>query len=289
LPNFLSSIIMKISRRTFLKSAGLVALGSCAGLAGGYQYGRHVESYDLGIEHIEVPFPNLPSALEGLKIVQLSDIHLHPFIQIDFVQRVVTTANALQPDLVVLTGDYVLKQAESIFELGPVLASLNARYGVFTILGNHDLWTNRQVVQQGLAEAGLPVLHNEGMSLAIGQDRLYLAGVDDGWSGQPDLKAALAQRPSDIFTLLLAHEPDLADDFAQDGRVSLQLSGHSHGGQVRLPGLGAPVLPFLGKKYDQGLFKVKEMQLYTTRGIGLTVPIRLNCPPEITELTLVRA
>jgi len=280
---------MKISRRTFLKSVGLITLGSCAGLIGGYQYARHVEPYDLVIEQIELPFPNIPPALEGLKIVHLSDIHLHPFIQIDFVQQVVTKANALLPDLVVLTGDYVLHQAESIFELGPVLASLNARYGVFTILGNHDLWTNRQVVKQGLAEAGLPVLHNEGMSLAVGQGRLYLAGVDDGWSGQPDLNAALARRPSDIFTILLAHEPDLADQFAQDGRISLQLSGHSHGGQVRLPGLGAPVLPFLGKKYDQGLYKVKEMQLYTTRGIGLTVPIRLNCPPEITELTLAPA
>jgi predicted MPP superfamily phosphohydrolase len=280
---------MKINRRTFLKSVGVLALSSCAGLVGGYQYARHIETHRLVIEQVEIPFSKIPPALEGLKIVLLSDFHLHPYTQIDFVQQTVVTANALEPDLIVLTGDYVLKQAESIFELGPVLASLNARYGVFTILGNHDLWTNRQVVRQGLVEAGLPVLHNEGLSLAIGRERLYLAGVDDGWSGQPDLTAALAKRPSDIFTILLAHEPDLADRFAQDGRVALQLSGHSHGGQVRLPGLGAPVLPFLGRKYDQGHYKVKEMQLYTTRGIGLTVPIRLNCPPEITALRLVRA
>jgi predicted MPP superfamily phosphohydrolase len=161
--------------------------------------------------------------------------------------------------------------------------------GIFTIFGNHDLWTNREAVQAGLAEAGLPLLYNEGISLSVGRGMLYLAGVDDGWSGQPDLEAALANRPKEALTILLAHEPDLADTFSLDGRVSLQLSGHSHGGQVRLPGLGALILPNMGKKYDQGLYKVNQTWLYTNRGIGLTLPIRLNCPPEITEITLVRA
>jgi predicted MPP superfamily phosphohydrolase len=280
---------MKISRRDLLKTIGKVAVGSCIAVVGGYEYGKHIEAKSLVVEQVRIPLKNLKPALEGFKIVQMSDIHLHPYVQIDFVQKAVAMANALQPDLIVLTGDYVLQGADSIFELAPVLASLEARYGVFTILGNHDLWTNAKVVRAGLAEARLPVLHNEGVALGIGRETIYLAGLDDGWSGQPDLKAALDNLPANVPTILLAHEPDLADVFSLDSRVSLQLSGHSHGGQVRLPGVGAPVLPSLGQKYDQGLYKVKDMWLYTSRGIGLIVPIRLNCPPEITEITLVRA
>jgi hypothetical protein len=279
----------KLSRRTFLKSIGLLSLGGCTGLFGAYQYARRIEPYTLVVEQVQIPFKTLKPTLEGFKIVQISDIHLHPYIQLDFVQRAVALANTLNPDLVLLTGDYVLERAESIFELAPVLATLNARYGLFTIFGNHDLWTNRAIVQQGLEEARLPILYNEGVSLDIGAETIYLAGVDDGWSGQPDLHAALANRSGDLFTILLAHEPDLADPFSLDGRVSLQLSGHSHGGQVRFPGLGAPILPRLGKKYDQGLYQVNQMWLYTNRGLGLTLPIRLNCPPEITEIILVRA
>ena len=141
----------------------------------------------------------------------------------------------------------------------------------------------------GFAEQGLPLLENEGIALTVNGEVLYLAGVDDGWGGQPDLSLALVERPSDTLTILLAHEPDLADQFARDSRVSVQLSGHSHGGQIRLPLIGAPVLPHLGKKYDQGLYQVNEMWLYTNRGLGLITPVRINCPPEITEITLEAA
>jgi predicted MPP superfamily phosphohydrolase len=282
---------MKISRRGFLKAAGKLAVGGCVAAAGGlagYQYSLRIETEWLAIEKVQVPLKELKPALEGLKIVQLSDIHLHPFTQIGFVQKAVATANALQPDLMVVTGDYVLQSADSIFELAPVLTSLNARYGVFTILGNHDLWADAEVVRAGLREVGLPVLRNEGLALDIGGEAIYLAGVDDGWSGQPDLNVALVNRPADVPTILLAHEPDLADSFSLDGRVSLQLSGHSHGGQVRLPGIGAPLLPYLGRKYDQGLYKVNGMWLYTNRGIGVIgPPVRFNCRPEVTEMTLV--
>jgi predicted MPP superfamily phosphohydrolase len=124
--------------------------------------------------------------------------------------------------------------------------------------------------------------------LDIGGELLYLAGVDDGWSGQPDLKAALDEHRGNTPVILLAHEPDLADAFARDGRVSLQLSGHTHGGQVRVPALGPIILPYLGQKYDQGLHRVNDMWIYTNRGLGvIPPPVRLNCRPEITEITLV--
>jgi predicted MPP superfamily phosphohydrolase len=169
------------------------------------------------------------------------------------------------------------------------LASLNAKYGIFAVLGNHDLWTDAVVVRAGLEREGVPVLVNQGVTLSVGRDNIYLAGLDDAWSGQPDLSAALDGSATDIPVILLAHEPDVADISALDGRVSLQLSGHSHGGQVRLPGVGAPILPYLGQKYEQGVYRVNNMWVYTNRGLGvIPPPVRLNCPPEITEITLVR-
>lgn len=278
---------MRISRRDFLKSVGPVIVGSCVVTAGAYEYSSQVGSEVLVVERVQIPLKNLGPGLEDFKIVQLSDIHLHPYTQLDLVREAVTLANTLQPDLVVLTGDYVLQHAESIFELAPVLASLNARYGVFAVLGNHDLWTNKEVVQLGFKEAGLPVLLNAGVAVGTGQNTLYLAGLDDGWSGKPDLKTALDNLPATLPTILLAHEPDLADIFSLDGRVSLQLSGHSHGGQIRFPGFDPPFAPALGRKYVQGLYNVNGMWLYTNRGIGLVLPFRINCPPEVTEITLV--
>lgn len=281
---------MKTSRRGFLKALGQVLLGSAVAGTATYGYSTQIEPSWLMVEQVRIPLRKLKPGLEGFKIVQMSDIHLHPYTQLEFVQKAVARANELKPDLVVLTGDYVLESADSIFELAPALTGLNAKYGIFTILGNHDLWTNAEVVRAGLQQAGLPVLINEGLALGVGSDLLYLAGLDDGWSGQLDLKTALAKLSADAPAILLAHEPDLADNFALDGRVSLQLSGHSHGGQVRLPGIGAPILPYLGRKYDQGLYRVRDMWVYTTRGIGLgPVPTRFNCPPEITEITLVAA
>ena len=144
------------------------------------------------------------------------------------------------------------------------------------------------MVRSGLEEVGLPVLKNSGISLSISQEMINLAGLDAGWGGQPDLNLACKDLPPGIPTILLMHEPDFAVTFSQDKRVSLQLSGHTHGGQVRIPFLGALVLPDYGKKYDSGLYLVNEMWLYTNRGIGVIgPPVRLNCRPEITEITLV--
>ena len=254
---------------------------------------KHLGKATLGdrpvVERLSLLIKGLHPALDGFRIVQLSDFHFQPYTQLKDIAAAVAQANRLKPDLVVLTGDYVSRDAATIFEIAPVLASLQARHGVFTILGNHDVWTNREIVQTGLQEARLPLLHNQGLTLQVGRGALYLAGVDDGWWGKPDIKLALRATPPATPVVLLAHEPDLADHFTLDARVSLQLSGHSHGGQIRLPGMGAAVLPYLGRKYDHGLYRVNEAWLYTNRGIGFTsLPVRINCPPEITEITLTR-
>ena len=260
-----------------------------SGLSSTYLY-LNDESQTLTVEHIALPIKSLHPALEGFRIAQLSDIHLIPYTEPPFVQEAINMTNNLNPDLTVLTGDYVWHDVEAMFALTPLIARLNARYGVFSILGNHDLWTNVQVITAGLAEARIPLLKNQGLPIAVGEGTLWLAGLDDGWSGQPDLQAALAGAPAEATVVLLYHEPDLADDVAGDGRVHVQLSGHSHGGQIRLQRFGAPILPYLGRKYDMGLYKLNEMWLYTNRGLGATsIPIRYNCPPEITEITLVRA
>jgi predicted MPP superfamily phosphohydrolase len=177
-----------------------------------------------------------------------------------------------------------------IFDLMPSLARLNAKHGIFSCLGNHDLWTDVNVVTEAFKQVRMPLLVNQGVPISLGTDTLYLASLDDGWSGKPDLDAAMEEWPEGAPTVLLMHEPDLATQYSLDKRINLQLSGHSHGGQVRFPFVGALILPYLSWKFPMGLYDVNGMWLYTNRGLGTTnVPLRVNCSPEITELTLVRA
>lgn len=277
----------RISRRYLFRS--LFSVGGGAALLGGsgYVYGTRLETEWLELERVTVPIRKLDVGLEGFRIVLLSDFHLYPTTRLEFIQKVVASARELEPDLVVLTGDFVQQHAEAVFDLAPVLAELSSRHGVFCVLGNHDHWKGPQIVRRGLEREGLSVLNNQGVLLTHDGTPLYLAGVDDYWSGKPDLEAAMEGHAGAVATILLSHEPDPADEYTLDERVTIQLSGHSHGGQVRFPGLGSPFLPPFGRKYDLGLYQVRQAWLYTNRGIGVTAPIRLNCRPEITELTLV--
>lgn len=241
----------------------------------------------LTLETVAVPLAATPTLHDEFKIVQLSDLHYLPFTTLEMVEAAVTAANELQPDLIVLTGDFVTHEADTIFGMTKALSTLNARHGVFAVLGNHDTRAGARIVRQGLGEAGIAVLHNRGVTLATASGRLNLAGVDDCLWGHPDLGQALDGLDPAAPTVLLAHEPDVIDKFSRDGRVTLQLSGHTHGGQVHLPLLGTPVLPRLGEKYVKGLFRVNDSRLYVNRGVGMvSLPIRFNCPAEITQLTL---
>ena len=274
-----------INRRDALKCTGVALGGSLLAATGFFTINN--ESNQVSVENINLPVENLHPALEGYKIAQMSDFHLFPYTRPDLIKQAVEATNSLDPDLVVLTGDYVWRNLGAIFILAPILAGLNAAHGVYTVIGNHDIWADLDVVRSALIEVGLPVLENQGLILSRGKGKLYLAGLEDAWSGHPDLKAALAGCAPDVPAVLLVHEPDVADEFSLDPRVAVQLSGHSHGGQVRLPGFGAFVLPHLGQKYDFGLYRVRDMWLYTNRGIGnISVPFRYNCAPEITLLTL---
>jgi predicted MPP superfamily phosphohydrolase len=282
---------VKVSRRGFLKAFAHVMIASGFTGFGLYEYGFHIEPDWPCVEETIVPIEGLGSAFDGFRIIQLSDLHLFPYTEIDLIQRAVEKASYLRPDLIVLTGDYVFEKPDAIFDLVPILSQLDAKYGIYAILGNHDYWTNAEIVSQGFQEAHIPLLKNSGLPIQHGQQAIHLVGLEDGWSCVqgvgPDLELALSDLPSEVPIVLLMHEPDFADLFLHDERISLQLSGHSHGGQVRIPIYGAPILPLYGRKYEAGLYRVNQTWLYVNRGIGvIPPPIRLNCRPEITQITL---
>jgi len=277
-----------ISRRKFLKYATSSVLGVGMMGIGGAAWITRIEPAAYEVTYTTIPLPHLDPQFSGLTIVQISDIHFADWMTRERMLGVVEQVNSLQPDVIAITGDFV----SGIWQNTPgdiveTLRALRPREALAACLGNHDHWTNARIVGQAVQDGGARLLLNEHVALQRGDATLYIAGVDDIWERQNDLDAALAGIPEQSPVILLAHEPDYADEVARTGRVGLQLSGHTHGGQVRLPFVGAPALPELGHKYDMGLFDVSGMALYVTRGVGMVAPyVRFNCRPEITHITL---
>ncbi|MGD2207484.1 MAG: metallophosphoesterase [Anaerolineae bacterium] len=284
----------RVTRRRFLRWALSVPLGAAALAAGGLGYAYALEPDWLTVERVQVRVRELPPTLDGLTVAHLSDLHWGAYTGPREVRGAVQKVNALLPDLVVLTGDYVLGSAEYATPCARELSALRAPLGVFAIPGNHDYWTDIDVVADQLRAAGLPLLRNAAHRLEISDGQpLWLVGVDDVWERHHDLGAALDGVPLDEPVLLLVHEPDFADEVARAShRILLLLAGHSHGGQVNLPLLGRPILPWLGRKYPAGLRAVpgSTLQVYTSRGIGVIAPpVRFNCRPEVALLTLTHS
>ncbi|NJK80266.1 MAG: metallophosphoesterase [Chloroflexaceae bacterium] len=227
----------------------------------------------------------MPPALEGLRIGQLSDMHLGLLHTTQNTRWSVQQMLREQPDLIVITGDFVTLPG-AIAEIGDLLRPLHAPLGVYAITGNHDYWEGIDEVRAAVEALDIHLFFNGNVRLSWQGTEFYLAGVDDMWYGAPDLDATLAGIPADAFTILLAHEPDFAENAAVRG-VDVQLSGHTHGGHIHMPGLGALCLPRMGVHYAGGFEQVGPMQLYVARGLG-GVPVRFNCPPEATLITLTR-
>jgi uncharacterized protein len=185
-----------------------------------------------------------------------------------------------------LTGDYITHETDRVDDCARELSALSAPGGVYAALGNHDYWAGPEHVARALIAHSIPVLINDAVPIECNGARLWIVGVDDVSERHADLSQALRQVPAVEPTVLLAHEPDYAEE-SKRYPIDLQLSGHSHGGQVRLPFYGALILPQLAKKYPIGLERADAMWVYTNRGIGVvSPPVRFNCRPEITLLTL---
>ncbi len=278
---------MSLTRRQFLRIAALtgVALGVPSAIEAGRVTGLIPRRVVL--EKRPIRLPRLPAVLDGFRIALFSDLHLYPFTPVEVIQDAVALANSFRPDLVILAGDFVWREVEAAFDLVPVLSRLNPAIGTFAVLGNHDYRKGPQIVARALRQAGIQVLINEGLPLGRGSDSIYLAGIDSASAGTPLPAEAFGNRRGNPTTIVVVHEPDYIVALAPDYPFDLQLSGHSHGGQVRLPVLGPLILPPMGEIYSMGLYEVGNSQLYTTRGVGtIHVNLRLNCTPEVTAITL---
>jgi predicted MPP superfamily phosphohydrolase len=278
-----------LTRRQFLGLSGLSVLGF--GL-----YAGEIARHEIDVVQRTIVIPGLPESFKGFRIVQISDIHFREFTETFFLKLVLHQVNTLNADLVALTGDFVsygpIERHRSVgwaYECGELLTRIECpqRYAV---LGNHDCIVNEAAAKDALTTHGIPVLNNQAVALERNGQRIWLAGVADALEGDPgpDFGKAIPKtaQSDDERVILMAHEPDILPEAAKYD-IDLMLSGHTHGGQVRIPFLPPVNLPPLGKKYVEGHFQVGRTQLYVNRGIGTVgVPFRFNCPPEITVITL---
>ena len=264
-----------------VRAAALLGLLGAAGAG----YASQIEPARPLLRHLPLTLPNLPPALEGLRVGQLSDLHIGKRFSEANARLAIAWMLRERPDLIVLTGDFV-SYAHVIPQLGPLLRDLQAPLGVYAVPGNHDYMEGFAAVTAALSAVGIPMLINEHRRLRWRDGELWLVGVDDMWRGKANLDAALAGVPADGWKLLLSHAPDFVDESLNRG-IALQLSGHTHGGHLRLPLIGPFTLPRYGVRYPYGLLKAGATTLYVTGGLA-GIPLRFRCPPEATIITLHR-
>jgi len=263
---------------------------------GGGIYMREYEPSWVEVNQVTLKLPRLARSFSGFRMVQVSDLHYGGWMTSEILNDIVRMIVDQSPDIVTITGDFVMghnrvpDMLEKLDELAIDLKSLSDRIPTFAVLGNHDYWLSRKSVISMLNNAGILYLNNEIHTYERSRDKLHIAGVEDAMEGYARIDIVQSKLPDDGCAILLAHEPDFADVSAATGRFDLQLSGHSHGGQVVLPLVGPPILPYLAHKYPSGLYQVRDMYQYTNRGVGMTPPyVRFNCRPEITVFTLESA
>lgn len=253
------------------------------------------------ISMYQVEIGDLDQALSGLRLVQLTDIHHGPWLPIEFVYDIVQRVNSLKPDIVALTGDYVVNSPRYIRPVADALSGLEPSIATIAVLGNHDWWEGGTAVTTALIDHGIIMLDNHRIILTPERELtddhptgLCLAGIGDPWTDRVDFDAALAGLPEDIPRLVLSHNPDTAEDRnlrEKRYRIDLMISGHTHGGQVCFPNNRKPVLPKIRKnKYSRGLVFGPQCPVYVSRGIGTAgVPLRLGADPEIAVFDLITA
>jgi uncharacterized protein len=274
-----------LNRRKFLKVGGASLLGLAVSSS---IYSFLIDRLWIDVTYVHLSLERLPEVFSGTRIVHFSDLHFGYFYELGNLLTLVQKINRLKPDLICFTGDLVEDDVGQLNDCIPVLQKLQANFGKTAILGNHDYRVGKsERVIKTLKESGFTFLKNESTFFEKTGNKLHVVGLDDLLIGTPNLEAALVGIPSEDFTVLLVHEPDFADTSVKYP-IDLQLSGHSHGGQIRLPLIGPLYKPDGARKYISGLNKIdSKMFLYTSRGIGTTFfPVRFDCRPEITVVTL---
>ncbi|MBN2503381.1 MAG: metallophosphoesterase [Anaerolineales bacterium] len=279
----------KFTRRSFLKLFFGSVVGSTAMGFGGYKYASRVEPDWVKVEQVKLTLPRLSPTFNGYTIAQISDIHKDKWMTPARLDPIIEKVNALEADTIAITGDFFSVNPSVYYdEMVASLSKLKAKDFTIGVLGNHDHWTDPVTVRAVLEDSGVNDISNTLKTLKSGNSQLHFAGVDDYWVREARLDLVLEQLPADGCAILLAHEPDFADISAPTRRFDLQISGHSHGGQVNIPIYGPPITPQYGEKYPIGLYEIEEMLLYTNRGVGVIPPrVRFNCRPEITLFKLL--
>lgn len=283
----------KISRRKFL--LGLLGGAAAVPLVAG-SYARWIEPDWLQDRKLTCYLDRLPPSFDGLTIAHISDLHYGDHVHSEDIERILERVMSAKPDIICLTGDLVDDRSGRTNGIVEVMSKFRAPLGQYAVLGNHDYSRGDDIATDLLIQAGFDVLTNQHRMLQAGGAHLAIAGIDDALDGSPDLDRALGGIPSGTCCVLLAHEPDIAD-WSITKEVDLQLSGHSHGGQIRLPFIGPMFLPNLGEKYPDGKYILSRslghhsidtpLTVYTSRGTGTSLlPLRFSCPPEWTLITL---
>lgn len=250
-----------------------------------------VEPGQLTVRHYTIRMPRWPSKLNGLKLAVISDLHVGcPHVDVKKLEEIIDLVNAQQPDLVLMLGDYVSTNlgtcAAKPVGFAQQFAKLKPKIGTYGVLGNHDWWYDGSEVRTNLEGSKVVIVDNAATHIEKDGETLFIAGLADAWTRRPNLEAALSTIPDDSAVLLLTHNPDVFPNVPAS--VSLTLAGHTHGGQVSLPFIGAPIVPSnFGSRYAKGLIVENGKRLFVSSGIGTSVlPVRLNVPPEISIITL---
>jgi len=277
------------SRRSLLAGGVFGALAAMCLSARELYVARYINPYAPQLEYVELPLPPSIASMDGLKIGFVTDTHVGPFISLDDLERSLDLVRAEKPDLLLLGGDYISESPRYLAGTAELLGLLAAEapLGCYAVMGNHDYSITGAYAIKTLGDVGIPILSNDVAEVKVGSDSLWIAGIDETLLGSPDPAGTMAKVPKGGVALALWHEPTFAEQAAAAGAFA-QLSGHTHGGQVRLPVVGPVGLPIHGHRHVIGLSSANGMPVYTSRGVGVyRPPIRINCPPEVTIVTLV--
>ena len=280
----------KISRRFFIKKSFIYITTIICSLVGGRYYMKDIEPSWVDITNFTYSHPLIPESFDNIRIIQFSDTHLGFQYNLSDLEETIETIQTPNPDIICFTGDLMdnPNDYQETSEIITLLSKLKAPLGKYGVYGNHDHGGyGTEIYKDIMSNSGFSLLVNESNFITLGDgSRIVISGVDDAMLGKPNLDSSFPKQPDELFTILLSHAPDYAD-YASRYPFGLQLSGHSHGGQIQIPLLGAVVTPPFAEKYREGAYTIDSLTLYVNRGLGTTrIPYRLFSRPEITVIDL---